>query len=71
MPAPTANRNAPFKALLFDSWYDDYRGVVALMEIIDGCLKPGDRVGVLLCLPCLVCLSLTKTAVVIGHRVLA
>eukprot|EP00730_Choanoeca_flexa_P002339 TRINITY_DN11013_c0_g4_i5.p1 TRINITY_DN11013_c0_g4~~TRINITY_DN11013_c0_g4_i5.p1 ORF type:complete len:645 (+),score=149.76 TRINITY_DN11013_c0_g4_i5:102-2036(+) len=44
VPAPTADRSKHLSALLFDSWYDEYRGVVALMEIVDGSLRPGDKV---------------------------
>ncbi len=39
---PTGDSAKPFKALLFDSWFDEYRGVICLIEIIDGCLKKGD-----------------------------
>ncbi len=39
---PSGNENAPLKALLFDSWYDEYRGVVCLIEVIDGNIKKGD-----------------------------
>ena len=45
MPAPVANPHEPFKALLFDSWYDEYRGVVCLIAIKDGMLKKGDAVA--------------------------
>jgi elongation factor 4 len=41
---PAGNQNGPFKGLLFDSWYDEYRGVICLVEIIDGCLRKGDRI---------------------------
>ena len=36
LPAPKGDRNAPLKALLIDSWYDAYLGVVVLVRIIDG-----------------------------------
>jgi len=42
---PVGDANKPLKALLFDSWFDEYRGVVCLFEIIDGCLKKGDIIN--------------------------
>ena len=39
---PPSNRDKPFKAVLFDSWYESYRGVITLVSIIDGKLSPGD-----------------------------
>jgi GTP-binding protein LepA len=44
IPAPKGVKDAPLRALLFDSWYDSYRGVVCLVRIIDGTLKKGMRV---------------------------
>ncbi len=44
IPAPTGDANAPFKAMIFDSWYDAYRGIIVLMRVIDGTLKKGDKV---------------------------
>lgn len=44
VPPPTGDRNAPLKALIFDSWFDSYRGVVVLMRMIDGVIRPGMRV---------------------------
>ncbi|KAJ1543822.1 Translation factor guf1 mitochondrial, partial [Nowakowskiella sp. JEL0078] len=41
IPAPTGIRNAPLRALLFDSWYDPYVGVVCLFSITDGILRKG------------------------------
>lgn len=47
IPAPTGNCNAPLKALIFDSYFDAYRGVVALVRIVDGEIKKGDRIHML------------------------
>jgi GTP-binding protein LepA len=44
LPAPRGDRAAPLKAMLVDSWYDSYLGVVVLVRIIDGVLKKGDRI---------------------------
>ncbi|GAA6149281.1 MAG: translation elongation factor 4 [Pseudomonadota bacterium] len=44
LPAPKGDRNAPLKAMLVDSWYDAYLGVVVLVRIMDGVLKKGDQI---------------------------
>ncbi|MEM1103997.1 MAG: translation elongation factor 4 [Pseudomonadota bacterium] len=44
LPAPTGDKDAPLKAMLVDSWYDAYLGVVVLVRIIDGVLKKGMRI---------------------------
>jgi GTP-binding protein LepA len=44
LPAPQGERNAPLKAMLVDSWYDSYLGVVVLVRVIDGVMKKNDRV---------------------------
>ena len=44
LPAPKGDINAPLKAMLVDSWYDSYLGVIVLVRIIDGKLKKGERV---------------------------
>ena len=43
IPAPTGDANAPLRALIFDSYFDPYRGVVALVRIVDGSIRKGQR----------------------------
>lgn len=44
VPAPTGDPNAPLKALIFDSYYDAYKGVVTMIKVVDGTLKPGTQI---------------------------
>jgi len=44
LPAPEGDREAPLKAMLVDSWYDPYLGVVVLVRVMDGVLRKGDRI---------------------------
>ncbi len=44
IPAPKGDENAPLKALIFDSYYDSYLGVVVNIRVVDGTLRAGDRI---------------------------
>ncbi len=44
VPPPAGDPDAPLRALIFDSKFDQYRGVVALVRVVDGVMRPGDRV---------------------------
>jgi GTP-binding protein LepA len=44
LPPPRGDRNAPLKAMLVDSWYDSYLGVVVMIRVIDGVVRKGDRI---------------------------
>jgi GTP-binding protein LepA len=44
LPAPKGDREAPLKAMLVDSWYDSYLGVVVMIRVMDGAIRKGDRI---------------------------
>src|SRR5436309_3809498 len=44
LPPPAGDPEAPLKALIFDSWFDPYRGVVILTKVIDGVMRPGQKI---------------------------
>jgi GTP-binding protein LepA len=44
VPPPTGSPEAPLRALIFDSWFDPYRGAVVLVRVMDGCLRPHQQI---------------------------
>lgn len=44
IPPPSGDRNAPFRALIFDSHFDSYQGAIAYVRVVDGSVKPGDKI---------------------------
>jgi GTP-binding protein LepA len=44
IPAPSGDPQKPLQALIFDSWFDSYRGVIILIKIIDGVMRKGDKI---------------------------
>jgi len=44
VPAPAGDPSAPFKALIIDSWFDNYLGVVSLMRVVDGSVSKGEKI---------------------------
>jgi GTP-binding protein LepA len=49
IPSPQGNPDSPLKALIFDSWFDSYRGVVILVRVFDGALRTGTQVELMAC----------------------
>ncbi|WP_298970830.1 translation elongation factor 4 [uncultured Fusobacterium sp.] len=46
IPAPNYDESAPLKALIFDSFFDDYRGVITYIKVLDGNIKKGDKIKI-------------------------
>ena len=43
-PPPAGSRDAPLQALIIDSWFDNYLGVISLVRVMNGCIRPGERI---------------------------
>ena len=46
VPAPTFDESAPLRAMIFDSLFDDYRGVITYVKVLDGSIKKGDKIKI-------------------------
>ena len=47
IPCPTGDSNAPFKALIVDSWFDNYLGIVSLVRVVDGSIGKGQKIKIM------------------------